>query len=206
MRRIPIVATALVLLAAGAMVGLGIWQVQRHREKTALLAQYAQNQHLPAIAFPRIPVNDALLFRRAGFLCLEVTGWVHEGGRNAKGGVGWRHIARCRTGAEGPGVTVQLGMSQSPDDRPMWKGGEVAGYITSAPDHTPIVARLFGRQLPRTLMLVADPPRAGLAPNPAADLSSVPNNHLAYAVQWFLFAALAVGIYAIALRGRLKGR
>ncbi|MFM9829333.1 MAG: SURF1 family protein [Sphingomonas sp.] len=206
MKRIPLVATALVVFAAAAMVGLGAWQLQRHGEKIALLARYAQNQHLPPIAFPRIPVDDKLLFRRAGFLCLQVTGWAHEGGRNAKGGVGWRHIARCRTGAEGPGVTVQVGMSQSPDDRPVWKGGEVAGYITNAPDHAPLVARLVGRQPPKTLMLVADPPLAGLAANPAADLSSVPNNHLAYAVQWFVFAALALGIYALALRSRMKAR
>ena len=32
----------------------------------------------------------------------------------------------------------------------------------------------------------------------------MPNNHLAYAVQWFLFALTALVIYAIALRKRLK--
>jgi surfeit locus 1 family protein len=36
--------------------------------------------------------------------------------------------------------------------------------------------------------LVADPPLAGLAANAAPDPSDIPNNHLAYAVQWFLFA------------------
>jgi surfeit locus 1 family protein len=30
----------------------------------------------------------------------------------------------------------------------------------------------------------------------------VPNNHLAYAVQWFLFAAVASVIYVLALRWR----
>lgn len=206
MKRIPVVATALVLLAAAAMAGLGVWQLQRRAEKAGLLAVYARNQRLAPIAFPRIPVDDSLLFRRATFLCLEVTSWAHEGGRNARGGVGWRHIARCRTGAEGPGVTVQAGMSQSPADRPVWQGGPVSGYITNAPDHMPVVARLVARPLPRTLMLVADPPLAGLAANPAADLSSVPNNHLAYAVQWFVFAGLALGIYALALSARLRGR
>ncbi|MBM3928735.1 MAG: SURF1 family protein, partial [Sphingomonadales bacterium] len=38
--------------------------------------------------------------------------------------------------------------------------------------------------------------------NPAPDLSAVPNNHLAYAVQWFLFAVVAAIIYAMALRRR----
>jgi surfeit locus 1 family protein len=49
-------------------------------------------------------------------------------------------------------------------------------------------------------MLIAAEPVAGLAANPAPDLKSVPNNHLAYAVQWFLFAGVAVVIYILALR------
>jgi surfeit locus 1 family protein len=32
----------------------------------------------------------------------------------------------------------------------------------------------------------------------------VPNNHLAYAVQWFLFAGVAAVIYALALRRRTR--
>jgi cytochrome oxidase assembly protein ShyY1 len=32
----------------------------------------------------------------------------------------------------------------------------------------------------------------------------MPNNHLAYAVQWFLFAAIALIIYIIAVRRRLQ--
>ena len=51
---------------------------------------------------------------------------------------------------------------------------------------------------------MTDTPAAGLEANPAPDLSSVPNNHLAYAVQWFIFAALAGIIYALALRRRMK--
>ena len=53
-------------------------------------------------------------------------------------------------------------------------------------------------------MLMADPPAPGLDANPGPDLSAVPNNHLAYAVQWFLFALVAAVIYAIAVRRRLK--
>ena len=40
-------------------------------------------------------------------------------------------------------------------------------------------------------MLVADTPPAGLAANGTPDLGAVPNNHLAYAGQWFFFAAVA---------------
>ena len=51
--------------------------------------------------------------------------------------------------------------------------------------------------------LVADPPVAGLGANARPDPSDIPNNHLAYAVQWFLFAFTALVIYALALRKRL---
>ena len=61
---------------------------------------------------------------------------------------------------------------------------------------------LIGKSQPKTLMLVSDTPAAGLDANPGPDLSAVPNNHLAYAVQWFIFAALAGIIYGLALRWR----
>jgi cytochrome oxidase assembly protein ShyY1 len=52
--------------------------------------------------------------------------------------------------------------------------------------------------------LVADPPLAGLEANERPDPSEIPNNHLSYAVQWFLFALTALVIYAVALRRRLR--
>ena len=42
--------------------------------------------------------------------------------------------------------------------------------------------------------------------NPKPDLASVPNNHFAYAIQWFLFAGIALLIYGLALRKRLRER
>jgi cytochrome oxidase assembly protein ShyY1 len=54
--------------------------------------------------------------------------------------------------------------------------------------------------------LVADPPLAGLEANARPDPSDLPNNHLSYAVQWFLFAFVALVIYALAVRKRLAGQ
>lgn len=203
MKRFPVVATILVGLAVAAMIALGIWQLQRRTEKEALLAQLTANQHLPPIAFPAIPVDDTLLFRRASVFCLKPVAWQSRGGRDATGEPGWREIATCSTGAEGPGVTVQIGVAPIANARPNWGGGKVSGYISYAPSDAPLIVTAFSHA-PKTLMLVADPPQAGLAANPPADLSSVPNNHLAYAVQWFLFALVAGIIYAIALRRRLR--
>ena len=203
MKRVPIIPTILVGFAVAAMIALGVWQLQRRAEKEALLVRYAENVTLPRIVFPSIPIDDSLLFRRASAFCLQPVSFQVEGGRNARGGSGWRQIAQCRTGAEGPGFAVQLGFSNDSHAKPTWKGGPVRGYISHAPDHAPIIAGLFGAGGPKTLMLVADPPAPGLEPNPAPDLSAVPNNHLAYAVQWFLFAAIAGVIYALALRRRM---
>ena len=109
-------------------------------------------------------------------------------------------IATCaRDGAAA--VPVQLGIAPGPDVAPAWRGGPVTGYISYAPDHRALIAGAFDRS-PKRLMLVAATPPAGLAANPGPDLSSVPNNHLAYAVQWFLFAGLAALIYGLALRRR----
>jgi hypothetical protein len=203
MKRFPVFATILVGLAIAAMIALGVWQLQRKGEKEALLAQLSANRTLPPIAFPRIPIGESLLFRRASALCLEPVSFKAEGGRSATGRTGWRQIAQCRTGAEGPGFAVQIGVASTLDAKPNWKGGEVSGYITHLPDHQPLIASIFSRA-PKTLMLVADKPAPGLDANPEPDLSAVPNNHLAYAVQWFLFAAVAAIIYGIALRRRLK--
>jgi len=201
-RRVPVFATILVALAVAAMIALGVWQLQRRHEKEALLARLAANRDLPPVAFPQIPLGDDLLFRSAGAFCLQPANWQSEGGHDANGKPGWRQIAQCRTGAEGPGFTVQIGVASAPNAKPTWRGGAVRGYIARAPDHQPLIASMVGQGGPKTLMLVADPPLGGLAANPPADLSSVPNNHLAYAVQWFVFAGVAAVIYALALRSR----
>ena len=199
MRRVPVVTTLIVLAAAAAMVALGIWQLQRRDWKEAMLARYARNQTLPPVAFPTIPVGDALLYRRVGAFCLQPTGWRVEGA----GSHGWRLIAQCRTGAEGPGFDVELGQTHDPNARPAWHGGRVTGYIAPAPSHRSLIDGLFSTA-PTILMIIADRPLPGLAASPRPSPDTIPNNHLAYAVQWFIFAGLSVAIYAIALGRRLR--
>lgn len=205
-RRLPIIATILVGIAVATMLALGIWQLDRSGEKQAQIAAHVAARDLPPIALPRVPVDDSLLFRRAEGLCLEVADWRRQAGRNTDGEMGWRLIARCRTGMEGPGIEVEVGVAAEPDATTGWTGGPVSGVLTHAPDHHSLFARMLGRAPPRELMLVLDSAPPGLATSRAPDPASVPNNHIAYAGQWFAFAGIALVIYLLALRRRRRDK
>ena len=197
MKRLPLVPTLVVALACAAMIALGLWQLlDRLPKKEAFIAQIQANPSKPAIVFPRFP-DDAVLFRRSSGFCLQPVSQTLVGA----GAKGYRVIVRCRTGAEGPGITVQLGTTRDPRAKVAWPGGKVAGYISHAPDSQSLIASLVAPR-PHELMLVLATPPAGLAANGAPDIGSIPNNHLAYAGQWFFFAAIAAVIYALALRRR----
>lgn len=201
MKRWPIIPTVVVGVAIAAMIALGIWQLDRRGQKEAALARYAANVDLPPIAFPRPPVGDDALFRKSSAYCTRVLGWQRLSGRSAKGAPGWRMIAECASGAEGPSLFIQFGVARAPDVTPAFTAGEVKGFISHVPDTRSLLADAFDRR-PKQLMLVAAAPPAGLAANPGPDISAVPNNHLAYAGQWFFFAIIAGVIYVLAVRRR----
>lgn len=204
MKRLPIIPTVLVALAVAAMIGLGIWQLQRARWKEALLAQYTANLAKPPVTFPRTgPVPDDVMFRTSQVNCLRIVEWRSEGGRAANGKAGYRHIAACATGAEGQGALIDMGVTSDPTMKPNWSGGIVDGRITTEPDHASLIGKLFGSGPVLRPMLVAATPAAGLSASAPPRTDDVPNNHRAYAVQWFLFAGVALIIYFIALRRRV---
>lgn len=203
MRRLPILPTIVVALAVAVMIALGMWQLDRLHQKEAALSRYAANLSLPATAYPANDPTDAdYLFRRLSANCLRVVEWQVTGGRLPDGRPGWRHIASCATGAEGPGLIVDMGVTPDPETKPRWQGGQVQGTATWEPNSASALGQWLGGGPPPRLMIVAEAPAPGLAPSPRPDPESVPNNHLAYAVQWFLFAAIAVIIYALVLRRR----
>jgi cytochrome oxidase assembly protein ShyY1 len=188
--KIPVVPTAIVAAAVAVMIGLGVWQLQRAQWKDALLVRYSQAAGLPPIAWPTMPPKgDLPLYRRATGFCLEVVSWRAVAGRNRDDQPGWSHIAACRTGAEGPGMQADVGWSRS-SDPPQWRGGPIEGVI--APDSK------------HGMRLVAATPAPGLAASAPPSPEAVPNNHLAYAIQWFIFAGIAALIYGLALRRRGK--
>jgi len=191
-RRLPIIATIVVLAAVAVMIGLGIWQLQRARWKEGLIHRYAEAERLPPITFPTEPLRDNQLplFRNATGVCLRVVGQRAVAGENRGGEPGYAHIVDCATGAEGPGMSVEVGWSKDPNAKVNWTGGPVSGVI--GPDS-------------RTRMrLVAAGPPPGLEPSAPPSLATIPNNHRSYALQWFAFAAIALVIYGLAVAARLK--
>ena len=191
-RRIPIVATVIVAAAVALMIGLGIWQLQRAKWKEGLLAQYSQAQKLPPISWPTVtpPKGQLPLFRSATAVCLRPVSQRAVAGENRAGEPGYVHIVDCATGAEGPGLSIELGWSKDPNAKMNWAGGPVSGVI--APD------RRMG------MRLVADGAAPGWQPSALPSPKSIPNNHRSYAIQWFAFAAIALIIYALALRKRWR--
>ncbi|HEX6604936.1 MAG TPA: SURF1 family protein [Sphingomicrobium sp.] len=191
-RRLPVIPTIIVVAAVAVMIGLGIWQLQRAQWKEGLLARYANAEKLPPISWPTTPLRDEQLplFRHATGVCLRSIGNRAIAGENLSGEPGYVHIVDCATGAEGPGMSVAVGWSKNPNARVNWAGGPVSGTI--APDS-------------RTRMrLVAASAPPGLQPSAPPSLSSIPNNHRFYAIQWFSFAAIALIIYGLAVRKRWK--
>lgn len=189
--RFPLIPTIVVAAAVATMIGLGIWQLDRAGQKERLLASYAAAAGKPPVAWPTMPLaGEPPLFRKASGTCLEVTGWRPVAGEDAKGRVGYAFLADCRTGAEGPGMVVDAGWSANPQTKPDWKGGSVDGTI--APDKQSVMRLVSAQGL------------GGLAASAPPSPAMIPNNHRSYAVQWFLFAAIAAVIYVLALAKRTR--
>lgn len=190
-RRIPVTATIVVLAAVAAMVALGFWQLQRAEWKNELIAHYSQAQAMSAdVAWPRDSSSmERALFRYSGFDCQRVISNRTSAAKNAAGGSGVSQIARCAL-PDGSEAEVALGWSR-PTDGFAWSGGPVRGMIGPGGEFGGI---LYAAQQPEGLLPLAQP-----------DPSDLPNNHLAYAGQWFFFALTALVIYVLALRRRASG-
>lgn len=193
MRRVPIVSTIIVVAAVLTMVGLGVWQIERLRQKEDLLARYASAMaDVDEAQFPSANARgtEAVLFRRSTVSCRFTTDWNSISGRSRSDQAGYVHVVLC--GLDGNKTAyVQAGWTQGPQ-HPNWKGGQVRG----------IIAPYIGG----AARLIADPPVAGFEASARPDPNDIPNNHLAYAVQWFFFAGVALVIYALALRKRWQER
>ena len=209
MKRPPVFATALVALAILAMIGLGIWQLGRAREKDRMIAEYSVARRLPAVDLdPLVAAGSRrpdvgpppLSFRRVRVTCYpsrEVPPRVRAG--------------RDR-GTQMPGSSYFIPCFW--DEAYSWAEGlEINGGWANRPDLQPVlppnaewaVEGMIGEvRRGRRIVITADRPLPPLRPSAAPRIEDIANNHLLYAFQWFFFALAAAIIYVLALRRRLS--
>ncbi|MEN7535774.1 SURF1 family protein [Aurantiacibacter flavus] len=186
-RRWPIVPTLVVLLAAAIMVKLGFWQLDRLGQKEAMIAEFSRNAQSSSVAeLSSLDGADDLVYRRVRFSCATPSGWTAVAGRSADNAAGYVHRYVCRAGE--PALLADIGWSRGPRE-PTFAGGEISGVLV---------------RLGEDYKVVASDGLAGLQPIARPDPNDMPNNHLAYAVQWFFFALTALVIYVLALRRRQR--
>lgn len=206
-RRIPVFATLVVALALATMIALGLWQLRRAVWKDGLLASYQTAAHAPPLyGIPAGAAPDAVAFRHTHVLCRIATAPVVLGGSDRAGRKGFRNIVGC-TLLDGRLIMVDLGLSPL-DQKPRLPaiGQRIEGRGVLIPDEV-LARRVIGQDAAVTpLLLVLDDAVAGLTPSQPPAIETIPSNHRTYAVQWFLFALVALIIYVIALRRRARGR
>ena len=199
MKRPPILAALIVAAAVAVMIGLGVWQLQRAAWKERLIAEYAAAASLPALDLDPLLARDGaaplppLAFRRVLVTCTAQNAVPDlRGGRSRAGQGGYAYRIPCRPGADGLAgrILVNAGWSQLPDgDRRITLDGIVAGTLGPVEPDRPVV-------------LTSATAVAPLAPSAAPTIADIPNNHRAYAFQWFFFAGVALVIFLLALRQR----
>ena len=112
-----------------------------------------------------------------------------EAGRNLHGDAGWAFALDCRDSA-GAKVQLVIGWGIRPE---AWKGAALPHGATEAQG---VVAPGAVAKW-RITATKATPPLGEAAPPTPAD---IPNNHFAYAIQWFAFAGVLLLIYTLLVR------
>lgn len=210
LKRLPLIPTLVVLAAVAVMLRLGFWQIDRMNEKAALLALYQQVVGRTDVLTEWRGTDSAIAYRRVSGECEPIGVPQLVAGRNSDDRLGYVAGQPCRLfGIDwGGSFVVVLGWT----DRlsaVTWRGGAFTGTLVPTkkasvkqPDEVHQGYNNFDQM---DYYIVADPPLAGLQANAKPDPNDIPNNHWSYAIQWFLFAAIALVIYALALRKRLAG-
>lgn len=203
---------------AGFFVWCGFWQLDRHAERRARNAELSARLSEPVVAFERL--HDTTGYRRA--VVAGVPDYANDillTGRSRNGSPGVYILTPVLRTGNDTAVIVLRGWVYAPDaatiDRAAWREsrpmfqGHVNALQQTAPRTPPAAADRKLRSLTfggvqgmlpypiAPLYVVAQDSGPGRAParlpRPALDGGS----HLGYAIQWFCFAAIAIGGAAI---------
>lgn len=195
MRRAPLLATALVLIAVAVMIALGMWQLRRAEWKETLTARAAGNL-LEATADLPSTLPPGLDYRRFRVSCERIEYLQPKAGTGRGGTSGWLQPAACVRRPGDDRVTIGLGITERPERAlPRGTANSYTGRVLHSGTESANQYILYAEQPPTGLIPVAQP-------TPEMANTTTPEGHRGYAMQWFLFAATAVAIYGLALRRR----
>lgn len=218
--RVKATLSLLIPMAFAALfVRLGIWQIDRHRERAAFNQGLAER-----LAAPPVPLGD-LASDTLGTRWTQVTvsGFFRydleqiHGARTSNGSPG----VHLLTPLERPGYDTLLlvvrGWVYAPDaasaDLARWREGDfvdIAGYLLPLPEdgpappaeHPTLIRELNRKAIETRLGRPVAPMQLVMTSDSAARADSVPRRlpppvldagpHLSYAAQWFSFAVIAL--------------
>jgi surfeit locus 1 family protein len=225
--------TALTLAAFAVLIGLGVWQLKRLAWKEALIAEIETRTKAPPITLAEA-MAIAREGRDPSYYRVKVEGSFDHAKELylyavSEGRVGWHVITPLKTEA-GDVVLVDRGFVpdelKSPASRPQ---GELAGAVAVSgivrvpetqgsftPDNEIGANRWFWRDLEAMARSIgaadvapfyleaekSDVP--GGWPEGGQTRLDIPNNHLQYAITWFLLAAALLVIYGVYVRSAYR--
>ncbi len=204
------------LVGAAVLVGLGVWQLQRLEWKTAKLAQIeakiasapvdlptrvteATDIYLPVTVRGRLTGPEALVLtglNQAG-PGYRVIGAFDVDGSNRRIMVDLGFVAEADRGFTRPtgDMTITGNLNWPAEKDSYTPEPDLKGNIWFARD----VARMADVLGTEPVLVVAkaiDPTIAAVSPLPV-DTSSIPNDHLNYAITWFSLTAVWLGMTAL---------
>jgi surfeit locus 1 family protein len=213
-----------------ALIALGVWQLHRLHWKVGLIAEMNGHLHATPISLDKIlglPAQDAQYRRVAldGQFKNDKEAYVYAAGDN---GLPFYHVFTPFVLDDGRVLLIDRGVvppdRQNPATRRdglfdgeqhvvgVWRTPDPPGFFTPAPDLAHRVwysrdvtgmAKASGLQLAAPVIVEADAtPVPGGWPKGGQTFVKLPNDHLQYALTWFLMAGALVAVYLAYHRSR----
>jgi surfeit locus 1 family protein len=225
-------STIAAIICFAILLGLGTWQMVRLDWKTDLIAERTARLEAPPIA---LPTDDAAL-SAAMWAPVSVTGrFLHDqeillAARSQRGNVGV-HVLTPMVREEGPTVLINRGWVPDARRDPATRAAAqvegpvtVVGLVTPGagrnaftPDNDPAtnfwlsvdypaMAAVVGRALQPVVIDADATPNEGGFPLGGQTRLDIPNDHLQYAITWYLLALTLVAVYIGWNRKRMRER
>jgi surfeit locus 1 family protein len=177
------------------LLSLGVWQLQRKDWKEALIAQIARNAEQPTFALISTEqVTPDMEYRRVTFDCTyKLSDQYSVDGFDANKQIAKRRYVKCSAPAT---IVVDLGWSALTSAM-AGSAGQIA--VAGRVRHwtLPSAAQALGGIELVSPKNFAAPVAAFYVQNGDGLPPPLPNNHFAYAIQWFLFAGVLAVIFAL---------